>query len=60
MSTRIDFLALTNQQIFALGLHSMLREYVICWDAGLVRASIALEPVIAHRLDSLGGMAGEW
>lgn len=60
MSTHIDFSTLTNQQIFALGLRSMIREYVICWDMGLVRASIALEPVIANRLHSLGGMAGEW
>ncbi|WP_139220175.1 hypothetical protein [Collimonas sp. OK412] len=59
MTMRID-LALTNHEIFALGFHSMIREYVICWNMGLVRASIALEPVIAARLHSLGGMAGAW
>lgn len=60
MSAEITLSELSTKQLLALGFHSMIREYVICWDMGLVRASLALEPVIAERLDYLGGMAGEW
>lgn len=49
-----------NQNLLAEGLRNILAEQQKCRELGLFYAWIALDSMVAGRIASMGGMAGEW
>lgn len=56
-SVKFDHLV---QSIMTAGLHELLAERQMCFELRLLRAHLALDPVIAVYINSFGGMEGAW